>query len=550
VYTDVVEVYDPATNTWSSLSPMSGARLGLAADSPGNGQIYVAGGIATGGCTDINERYNPELGMWESRAHMNVPRQGLVMVAPPASGSLFAIGGENSQTVSLLQDGTWTTSGTSLASAEVYLRDAGQISLQMTITPEQVEPGDFFLVKGLAKNVSDNVLNAVGAQVGPSAGGGLISLLSAPAGTLTLTPGESTTFIASYQAAAAGLVYLSFTTSGTDSSTGAGVAAYAHATSPFIIGYRAALQSSIGIEPLPMVPGSALTVTLTVSNTGGGTAYDGGAVMAVPVGSQLVTLVSGPSPSGTVTIGPGAVAAFTWTYSVVGAGYVVFSASGSWNDPVFGTVTILAIRSTEPSSPTGLAILPGTGQATLAWNPNPAQEQVAHYLVFRRTPDTILVLTGTTTGTRFVDSGLVNGQMYYYSLAAVNVDGAGALCAEVAAEPLMFPGRSGEIWISSSGLNPLVSNPVLGERVQVLINVPGCGPLGTAPCDDPMRVAVYTLLGEEVTVLFHGVPPPGEMLLEWDGRNNRGQTVASGGYLLGTDLPDGRRVVKKMAIVK
>ncbi len=550
VYVDAVEVYDPASNSWTSVPEMPTARMGLGSAGLVNGQLYAVGGLADGEPTALNERYNPVLRQWEQRAQMGVRRAGLAVAAPSVSGSLFAIGGEIAQNVSLLQDGTFNSSGTALASAEVYIPDPAQFGLTLAIVPQEVQPGESFAVQGLVKNASDSLINAVSAQTGPYSGGSLVSLLGSPAGTLSLSPGESTVFTASYLASAAGLVYFSFTVSGTDSASGLPVAASAYSGTPLAVGYRAALDAAISIQPLPMSPGSGLSVTLTISNTGGGTAYDGSASMAVPVGAGLVTLVSGPIPSGTMTIGPGAFVSITWTYSVVGAGYAVFAATGSWTDRVFGPVSVQTTRSTQPSSPSGLAGAPGTAQVVLGWNPNPAQEQVLYYIVNRRVPGGTLALTGTATGTKFVDSGLVNGQAYYYSVAAVNADGPGLPCAEIRLVPLMFPGRSGEIWISSTGPNPLSSNPLRGERTQILINVPGCGPLGAALCEETLKATVYTLLGEEVAVIYHGPALPGEMLLEWDGRNDRGRTVASGGYMLGVDLPDGRRVLKKMAIVK
>ncbi|MEK7766740.1 MAG: hypothetical protein AAB368_10920, partial [bacterium] len=131
---------------------------------------------------------------------------------------------------------------------------------------------------------------------------------------------------------------------------------------------------------------------------------------------------------------------------------------------------------------------------------------------------------------------------YVYRVAAVNLGGEGPPSADVSVRPLMIPRTPGDVWITATGDRPLAANPVRGERTQVLLNVPtGTGTL---------RLTVYTLVGEPVRVLYDGPAPGGQTIVEWDGRNDRGRLVASGGYLLVAELPDGRRVRRKIAIVK
>ena len=83
-----------------------------------------------------------------------------------------------------------------------------------------------------------------------------------------------------------------------------------------------------------------------------------------------------------------------------------------------------------PSQVTGLSATPaGCNQITLSWNPNPANEQIAHYNVYRGTTPDFAVNTATdspiaqSTTTTYTDTGLSASITYYYKVAAVNSNG-------------------------------------------------------------------------------------------------------------------------------
>ena len=64
--TSVVEEYDPATDTWTTKSPMPTGRLGLTAGVV-NGKIYVIGGVdkyPQSKCYNIVEVYDPITDTW------------------------------------------------------------------------------------------------------------------------------------------------------------------------------------------------------------------------------------------------------------------------------------------------------------------------------------------------------------------------------------------------------------------------------------------------------------------------------------------------------
>lgn len=68
---DVVEMYDPGTNTWTSKAPMINARFG-AVTGVVNNKIYVIGGFRGGTLSDVEE-YDPVLNTWTIKAPLPAP---------------------------------------------------------------------------------------------------------------------------------------------------------------------------------------------------------------------------------------------------------------------------------------------------------------------------------------------------------------------------------------------------------------------------------------------------------------------------------------------
>jgi N-acetylneuraminic acid mutarotase len=103
-----VEAYNPADNTWSTVS-----QLPISSEGPAvavlNGIIYVAGGHVSGGvASGVLQGYNPVTNTWLSGlASMPTARSHVALVA--AGGTLYAIGGE-----------TGSGSGTPTAVVEQY----------------------------------------------------------------------------------------------------------------------------------------------------------------------------------------------------------------------------------------------------------------------------------------------------------------------------------------------------------------------------------------------------------------------------------------------
>jgi fibronectin type 3 domain-containing protein len=103
-----------------------------------------------------------------------------------------------------------------------------------------------------------------------------------------------------------------------------------------------------------------------------------------------------------------------------------------------------ATPATIPGAPRNLTAArgPGAGQVTLAWQA-PASDGgsvVEAYEVYRGSSSGGESLLTRTTSTAYNDTGLTNGQRYYYQVSAVNFAGEGARSNETSATPATIPG--------------------------------------------------------------------------------------------------------------
>ena len=88
-----VEIYDPASNSWTSGADMPTPRVAMGVAAL-NGSIYTVGGITSGFGVlnlDLVERYDPGQDSWTTAASMPMARFGLALSA--VDGALYATGG-------------------------------------------------------------------------------------------------------------------------------------------------------------------------------------------------------------------------------------------------------------------------------------------------------------------------------------------------------------------------------------------------------------------------------------------------------------------------
>lgn len=90
-----VELFDPLTGAWTPVEPLAGARLGHSANLLPDGTVVIAGGVdVTGTVISSVERYDPGTGQWASAADMRVARRyhTATIVRP---GTLIVAGGQS-----------------------------------------------------------------------------------------------------------------------------------------------------------------------------------------------------------------------------------------------------------------------------------------------------------------------------------------------------------------------------------------------------------------------------------------------------------------------
>jgi len=109
---NVMEAYDPATDTWSTKATMTTARYYHSA-AAANGKIYVIGGYNGGPLSSV-EVYDIATDTWSSKSAMTTARYGLSAVE--VNGRIYAIGGRgvSDPYFSLIEEynpstDTWTT---------------------------------------------------------------------------------------------------------------------------------------------------------------------------------------------------------------------------------------------------------------------------------------------------------------------------------------------------------------------------------------------------------------------------------------------------------
>jgi N-acetylneuraminic acid mutarotase len=88
------EVYDIATDTWSTRAPMPSARSAIGAAAL-DGKIYVIGGEGWGDkftrVFRANQAYDPNSNSWAEKAPMPTPRHGFAKGV--IDGRLYAVSG-------------------------------------------------------------------------------------------------------------------------------------------------------------------------------------------------------------------------------------------------------------------------------------------------------------------------------------------------------------------------------------------------------------------------------------------------------------------------
>jgi hypothetical protein len=192
-----------------------------------------------------------------------------------------------------------------------------------------------------------------------------------------------------------------------------------------------------------------------------------------------------------------------------------------------------------PSVPEGFAIAYNTGSGNqLTWEECP-DEDFRYFQLYRSTdPDFVpsqVELVHSTIGTNWTDPDC-DGWNVYYKITAVD-----------------FSGNESDP--ASAGTMTAVTEPVIPKTYALYPNVPNpFNPATVIRFDVPagggeVTLRVYDVSGRLVRKLVDGTEEAGEKTVTWNGRNNRGQMVASGVYFYRMTAP-GFEMTKKMVLLQ
>ncbi len=105
--------------------------------------------------------------------------------------------------------------------------------------------------------------------------------------------------------------------------------------------------------------------------------------------------------------------------------------------------TVSSVPNTLADAPTGLTSIPGNSQVILNWTAptNYGGSQITGYKVYRSvTQNSGYTLVASPNGITYTDTGLTNGQTYWYEVSVVNGLGEGPKTVAVSSIPFTVPG--------------------------------------------------------------------------------------------------------------
>lgn len=220
--------------------------------------------------------------------------------------------------------GTDSASGAPISSATatsnvVTIARGGELSAAFS-GPAAVNVGQGFSIQLNVTNSGDVAVNTIVPSPPGLLGDGSVTELSGPepANLLTLAPGESGTFVWTYQALGPGTLSWNGDVSGVDSVSGQTIGSI---VAPHLLTIQnpAALSCALQARPLIAPTGHTVYMTMTVTNSGEASAVGVAPSPLTTGGSGAVTLLDGPFGA-PVTIPGRSSRQFTWQYRATHSG--------------------------------------------------------------------------------------------------------------------------------------------------------------------------------------------------------------------------------------
>jgi hypothetical protein len=177
---------------------------------------------------------------------------------------------------------------------------------------------------------------------------------------------------------------------------------------------------------------------------------------------------------------------------------------------------------TPMNTPNNLTASSSSNQINLNWQDNSGSE--SGYRIERRTGLsglwTEITIVGSNT-TTYNNTGLNEGATYYYRVRGYN--------------SFVISPYSNEVSITITDVEEIMS--IIPHRYKLMQNYPNpFNPTSTIkyalPTQSNVQLNIYDIMGREVKSLLFDSQPAGYQSFIWDGRNNYGQLVSSGVYIL------------------
>jgi len=390
--------YDSATNTWMNLTPVFGpsARTGhvmtFDADS---GRAILFGGNTDMGDSDETWAYDSPENRWTNMAPSPSPssRSGHAMAYDVAAGQTVLFGG-------------WTAAG---FSAETWLYDYSPVPPS---APRNLRAtaGDREVVLVWEAPVSDGGSPLTGYTIYRGTISGDLSLVASVGNVLAYTDTDLANGMMYYYQVAAVSVIGEGQRSGEVSATPQGAPPAAPSAPLNLAGTAGSGQVALTWQAPASDGGSAILGYRIYRGTA-----PGGLTFLVQVGDTL-TYVDAGLAGGQIYY------------------YAISAVNGIGEGPLSGQAMVAL--PTTPSAPLSLEARAGIARVDLTWQP-PASTggaPVIGYRIYRGVaPGALALHVQVGNVSSYADTGLTNGQTYYYAVSALSVAGEGPHSIEVSA---------------------------------------------------------------------------------------------------------------------